>query len=173
MCFRSYSEVVNFLLKQYVIDPAIAKYDATILRYMKQADTTSNRYTERLVATLCKVTYIYDKGTQIDVIIEDVDASIYRSLPHYWMQNPQADSIDIVYKAELLMSIQKDAGNTPDKNRWKCITGRPFNRKRWNSRSTLNIIYTDTISLTPKAQQIYQIRYQYPTTLHNKREPCL
>lgn len=73
---RLYPDVVNYLLKKFATDPAIAGFDAAILLYMQAGNMTPEQYADDVVAKSCKVTDVFDKCTLNDVIIEGVDPSI-------------------------------------------------------------------------------------------------
>lgn len=47
---RSYSEVVNYFLKKYSTDQAIAEYDAVILHYLQEAFMSPQQYADNVVA---------------------------------------------------------------------------------------------------------------------------
>lgn len=81
--WRSYPEVVNYLLKKFVTDQAFVEYDATILRYMQPTNMTSQQIADDLIAKSCKVADVYEQSTLNDVSIEGVDASIRHSLREY------------------------------------------------------------------------------------------
>lgn len=59
--FRSYAEVVNYLLKKFATEQAIPEFDAAIIWYMQPADMSSQQYADNLVAKLCEVADVYDE----------------------------------------------------------------------------------------------------------------
>lgn len=61
--------------------------------------------------------------------IKDYETYFFQSIRQYQAQNPQADIIDTVFRANPLLSIQKDAGNSPNNNQSKHISSIPFNWK--------------------------------------------
>lgn len=80
---RSYSEVVNYTLKRYVNDEAIAKVDAAIPCFTKPTGVTRLQYRKALFARVIRVGDVYDEGNLKDAFIEGVDESIRYSLCHY------------------------------------------------------------------------------------------
>lgn len=59
---QHYLELINYPLKKYATDQAIAEYDAVILRNMQPASMTAQQYADDLVAKLCKVADVFDEG---------------------------------------------------------------------------------------------------------------
>lgn len=100
---------------------------------MQPAKVTPQQYADDLVASSCKVVDVHDEWSGYDLFIEGVDQSICNTLSQYWAQNLQVDLADIVFKAELLRSIQKSAKITSTTNQSN------FNQRNLQNRKPQNI----------------------------------
>lgn len=110
---HSYPEAVDYHLKNYANDQAIAEYDASVLRYMQPASMTFQQYAGDLIAKSRKDADVYDEDTPNNVFIEEVNQSLRHSLQNYWATNPEADLTDIAFQAESVLAIQKKSGQQP------------------------------------------------------------
>lgn len=89
------------------------------------------------------------------MVDECVDAPIIHSLCHYWAQNPQADLVDIVFKAESLLYIQKCTGTALNKKQGIWNAGKHFDGKLWNNAGTLIVIVMCTITSALKSSMCW------------------
>lgn len=79
----SYPEVVNYVLKKFANDKAIAEIDCTILRFSQPTSMTPMQYADDLYAKSSKVADAYEELTLNNIFIEEVDSSICHSLREY------------------------------------------------------------------------------------------
>lgn len=68
---------------------------------------TAQQYANNLIAKFCKVVDAYIVGTINKVFVERVDVAIGHSFCKYWLTNSQVDIIEIDFKAESSLAIQK------------------------------------------------------------------
>lgn len=80
---------------------------STILRYTQPASMTPMQFADDLYAKSCKVANTYEEATLNDVFIEGVGSFICHSLREFWDTHQHADVIDIAFKAQALVAIQK------------------------------------------------------------------
>lgn len=144
---RSYLEVVNYMLKKFATDKAIAEFDAAILRYIQQANMTPEQHANHLVAISGRVAHIRD------ILIESVDPSICSSLKHHCAQNAQTDITDIVFQAVSLLFIPKGANATATNNQNTCNQGKTHSRKPWSNRSSANFVSSNTTTTSTSSSR--------------------
>lgn len=77
---RSYLEVVDYFLKTFANDQAIAEKDSRILRYIQSAHMTPTSYADNLYAKTCRIADVYNESFLNDTYIEGVDPSICHSI---------------------------------------------------------------------------------------------
>lgn len=104
MLLRPNLEVVNYFLKNYTMDGAIAKYDTVITSYMQPTNVTFRQYANDLVYRSCSAAGVYSERILDDVFIEDLDVFMHHNVRHYWAQKPEGDLTDIAFKAKSLQN---------------------------------------------------------------------
>lgn len=104
---QSYKELVNFLLVQFTADQAIAEFDVTIIRYIQLVNMEPD-----LVANSCNEGDDCYELTMKNVVINEVNPSVRRSLRYCWAQSTQSNITEVSFQAESLLSIQKCANVT-------------------------------------------------------------
>lgn len=77
--FRSYPDVVNYLLKKVANGQAIAETNSAILRYTQPTSMTLMQYAEDLYAKLCKAADVFDVHLQ---------RHLHRSRQHVYLTQP-------------------------------------------------------------------------------------
>lgn len=87
------------------------------MRYVRPPNIISHLYEDSSTAKSCNVADINNKSSLNDVFFEDDDVSVRNSVRYYWARNQQVDLMDIAFKEESLLSIQK-------KSRKKTVTAR-------------------------------------------------
>lgn len=92
---------------KYANDQTIAKIDFAILCYTQTTSMTSVQYADHLFANSCKDAVFYNESSLNVIFIEGVDSSIWHSLWKYRDSNPQANVIDIAFKAQSLLAIEE------------------------------------------------------------------
>lgn len=108
LCF--YAKVVNYLLKKYTTDQAIAENDAAILNDIKLSKKTPQLHSDDVIAKSCNVSGEYNEGTGNDIIVEAFDAAVRDRLCTYLATNTHADVMDISLRRNPLYIFKKEWG---------------------------------------------------------------
>lgn len=115
-CYALTQNMVNYLLKKYKTDQAIAENDIAVVRYVQPLNMTSLQYVDDLITKSCTVADVYGEVTLNDIFFEGVAASIRHGLPNYWASNAQDELTDIAFQVESLFPIWSCSGKTPTSN---------------------------------------------------------
>lgn len=111
-------------------DQAITKILSKILHYTKPVGMTLKKYANDLYTKSCKVAGIYDKSALKNIFTKRVDSVIEHSLLENWATHPQANVTDIVFKAQLLLGIQKGSVKQPA-SYGQAAASNPFASHNW------------------------------------------
>lgn len=89
-------------------DQAISKMDSAILQYFQPASVVLKQRFGDLYMDSFKITDVFDEYSLNDIFIAEVDFSIWHSSRKFSASNQQAKLTNTVFKAQLLLVIQKD-----------------------------------------------------------------
>lgn len=121
--------MINYLLKKYETEQAIAKYDGTISQYLQPASKGPQQYADEQFAKYWMLAEVYDESILNDAFLEEVVQSIQHSWQNYWAKNPRADSTDIAFQVKSLFAIQNRSGRQQIAKKPPNTSGKPYFKK--------------------------------------------
>lgn len=142
----------------------------TILHLIQLSNKAPQQYNDDEVVKSYKVAGVYDKGTLNEISIGEVEAFLCHSLRHFYAENSQTDSTDIAFEVKSLLYLQKRAASTSFNNHTDINLGKPFKRKPYNSRNSMdNEGLSTTLSswhskIRPESQPVLHIHTLNATT---------
>ena len=106
---RTYSEIVNYLLKTYASDDVIAEAEEGLRHFVQAPGMTELDFATKLTLKVLRCGHVYNEAKMIGFFIEGLNESIRSSVRSYWGENPAADLSTLARKAA---SIAKLVGQT-------------------------------------------------------------
>lgn len=103
---QSYSSIVNFLLKRYATDDNIAKLDSDI-RSLRQGSSTPTEFAQKLWTKSLVFGSEYDGKALKEMFVEGIQASIRKTLRHWWAEHQDTSLEDITQQAESSIDLQE------------------------------------------------------------------
>lgn len=96
---RSYTAVLNYLLKKFENGQTIDEMDSQNLSYIQPTHLTSMQNVADPYIKSCKVADVYSESTLNDNVIKVVDPFTWHCVWKYWATCPQTDVASNVIKA--------------------------------------------------------------------------
>lgn len=102
----TYPQVVNYLLRTYVLDENIIEVEDNITAFLQTPNQTSSQYVKKIVAKEIQCGDVNKEHDLNEIFIKGLDKLINRSIRGYWASSKTASLQDLAFRAMSLLKLQ-------------------------------------------------------------------